>query len=63
MCLFVKNLNFKTAEEDIVCYKVLYKVSENKIITPYIGEEICFNTVITPKDKIFTKYFLKGFFL
>jgi len=62
MCLFVNNLNFKTAEEDIVCYKVLEEINY-KIITPYMGEEVCFNTIIIPKDKIFTKYFLKGFFL
>ena len=62
MCLFVENLNFKTAKEDIVCYKVLKKFN-SKIITPYMVEEVCFNTVITLKNKILTKYFFKGFFL
>lgn len=35
MCLVCDNLKFKTAEEDIECYKVVIKTDENSYITPY----------------------------
>ena len=35
MCLVCDNLKFKTAEEDIECYKVVIKIDENSYITPY----------------------------
>ena len=35
MCLVCENLNYKIAEEDIVCYKVVFELDKKSYMTPY----------------------------
>ena len=64
MCLYTKNLKFKTAKEDIVCYKVLWEDPHSSaVFTPYREELVEFNKILYPKEKIKTHYFLNGFLL
>ena len=40
MCIFVQNKNLKTAEEDIICYKVLKRKNlyDSTPVSPYHSE-------------------------
>jgi hypothetical protein len=50
MCLRSKTNIPEIAKEDIVCYKIIERVSSNKYKSPYQGDEIIFNkTIIASK--------------
>lgn len=50
MCLCSKTNIPKIAKEDIVCYKIIERVSSNEYKSPYQGDEIIFNkTIIASK--------------
>ena len=61
MCLFTRKLKFRTARKDKVFYKVLVRRND-KITTPFWGDEVEFNKILYPIERIPTRFLFNGIY-